>query len=81
MKEKLKQILFKYQPKIGDTTYGLGYEAMKKLVDEILNEVVKVVSTHTEHDGGYCDTGEDMGWACRSECMELAIKRLKNDEH
>jgi len=76
MKDKLLKILGKYKV-IGDTTYGLGYEDANKLADEIIDEFIKVISTHTEHEGGYCDTGKDMEWACRSECVDLAIKRLR----
>jgi hypothetical protein len=42
-----------------------------------LAEVIALLKTHTEHDGSYCDTGEDMDWACRSECVEMAVKRLR----
>lgn len=47
---------------------------MKK---EELDKVIEIISTHTEHDGDYCDTGEDMDWACRSDCVKMAIKRLR----
>ena len=47
-----------------------------KMNKGLLDEIIQLISTHTEHDGSYCDTGEDMGWACRSECMEKALKRL-----
>ncbi len=46
---------------------------MKK---EELEKIIEIISTHSEHDGRYCDTGEDMEWACRSDCVEMAIKRL-----
>ena len=42
-----------------------------------LIEIIDLISTHTEHEGYYCDTGEDMEWDCRSKCVELAIARLK----
>lgn len=38
---------------------------------------VELMQIHTEHDGGYCDTGEDMDWHCRSKCMELAVNRIR----
>ena len=40
------------------------------------DKVIRLVTTHTEHNGNYCDTGEDMEWACRSECIDMAVKRL-----
>ncbi len=43
---------------------------------ELKNNFIKVISTHSEHEGSYCDTGEDIDWACRSDCMRLAIERL-----
>lgn len=43
---------------------------------ELVDEVIKIISTHSEHNGRYCDTGADMDWSCRSECMDMAIKRL-----
>ena len=76
MKEKLLKILGKYKV-IGDTTYGLGFEDADELVNEIIKSFINVISTHTEKIGGYCDTGNDMDWFCRSHCMELAIKRIK----
>lgn len=42
---------------------------------------IALITTHTEHEGGYCDTGEDMDWACRSECVDLAVKRLKEQNN
>lgn len=76
MREDIQKILGKYKI-IGDTTYGIGYEEAQKLIDEIISEVIGVISTHSEHCGDYCDTGEDMEWSCRSECVDMAIKRLK----
>lgn len=40
-------------------------------------ECMALVNTHTEHNGSYCDTGEDMSWACRSKCVDMAIARLE----
>ena len=42
-----------------------------------LEEIINIISTHVEGEGEFCDTGEDMEWACRSECVDLAIKRLR----
>ena len=42
----------------------------------VREECIKIISTHPENEGSYCDTGEDMEWACRSKCVDLAIKRL-----
>jgi hypothetical protein len=42
-----------------------------------LQEVIRLIRTHTEHDGSYCDTGADMEWRCRSECVEMAVKRVE----
>ena len=48
---------------------------------KLLEEIIKIISTHSEDEGddrgAYCDTGADMDWYCRSNCMEFAIKRLK----
>ena len=33
---------------------------------------------HKETEAGWCDTGSDMDWACRSECVEQAIERITN---
>jgi hypothetical protein len=43
----------------------------------MISEIIGLMTTHTEHNGNYCDTGEDMEWACRSECVEMAEERLK----
>jgi hypothetical protein len=44
---------------------------------EELEQIIAIITTHLEHDGSYCDTGEDMEWACRSKCVELAVQRLR----
>lgn len=49
-----------------------------QLQQETEKKCIELMTTHTEHDGGYCDTGEDMEWACRSECVEMAVNRIKN---
>jgi hypothetical protein len=41
-----------------------------------LDKVMELLSIHTEHDGRYCDTGDDMDWACRSDCVAMAEKRI-----
>lgn len=51
---------------------------MVNLTKEQLAELIKIISTHKEGEGQFCDTGEDMEWGCRSKCVELAIQRLKN---
>lgn len=44
-----------------------------------LEKIIEILETHTEHeDHGYCDTGEDMEYKCRSECVNMAIMRLKD---
>ena len=78
MKGELNKILGKYKV-IGDTTFGIGYVEANNLVDEIIATCIKTISTHTEHNGGYCDTGEDMDWECRSNCIDLAKERLNKD--
>lgn len=44
-----------------------------------LDRVIEIISTHDEGEGQYCDTGADMEWACRSDCVELAIDRLRRE--
>ena len=44
---------------------------------EIIEKLIEEIPDHAEGFGQYCDTGEDMGWRCRSECTEEAIKRLR----
>lgn len=41
-----------------------------------LKKAVEIMKYHPEGEGEWCDTGEDMEWACRSECVERAIKRI-----
>ncbi len=45
---------------------------------EVLKEAIDLITTHTEHNGNYCDTGGDMEWKCRSECVEMAVSRLQS---
>lgn len=49
---------------------------MTKTLKEIIDDFEFLLTTHTEKEGCYCDTGEDMEWGCRSECVEMARKRL-----
>lgn len=42
-----------------------------------LGKIIYIISTHDEGEGEYCDTGEDMEWGCRSECVESAVRRLR----
>lgn len=45
---------------------------------QLLEKIIDVIGTHAEGENlGYCDTGEDMQRACRSECVEMAIERLR----
>lgn len=44
---------------------------------EIVEECINLIAIHTEKDGSWCDTGEDMDWACRSRCVLMAIGRLQ----
>jgi len=39
----------------------------------------KEMSKHKEGEGRWCDTGEDMDWECRSECLESARTFLTNE--
>ena len=41
------------------------------------DKILELITTHTEHNGNYCDTGEDMEWGCRSECVKMAVERLQ----
>lgn len=46
---------------------------------ELLKEVIKIISTHKDTEElSYCDTGSDMDFWCRSQCLEMAIKRLQD---
>jgi hypothetical protein len=39
-------------------------------------DIINLITTHTEKNGSYCDTGEDMEWGCRSECISMAVDRI-----
>lgn len=77
--------------RLGDDHHGAGWtvdvnDLMKQILPSLqterksaLEEAIKVASTHAEgEDLTYCDTGNDMGLACRSECVEMACKRVKD---
>jgi len=49
------------------------------MTDQELKKIIELITTHTEHQGEYCDTGEDMEWGCRSNCVELAVERIKKE--
>jgi hypothetical protein len=45
---------------------------------EIIEKLIRDIGTHLPGEyTGYCDTGEDMELACRSECVDMAINRIK----
>lgn len=46
--------------------------------EEAYKIAYKAYNTHNEGEGGYCDTGDDMEWACRSECVDLGNKALRD---
>lgn len=50
---------------------------IKRAREGVLEEAIALIQTHTEHNGSYCDAGYDMDWYCRSECVEMAVNRLK----
>jgi hypothetical protein len=60
---------------LGDIKIFLS-RVLDQVRQETLEEVRKIIRTHPEGEGDYCDTGEDMDWVCRSVCVELAIERL-----
>jgi hypothetical protein len=60
------------------STYFYIDGAVDQLLSIAKEWAVELVSNHTEHEGGYCDTGENMEWACRSDCVKLAIKRIED---
>lgn len=51
-------------------------KAMNQYTQEIIGKCQWLNSTHTEKDGSWCDTGADMDWSCRSECVDMANARL-----
>ena len=58
---------------------GFIAQELKQAVAEALDKVVRVVGTHNDgEDLGYCDTGGDMENACRSECVEMALRRISD---
>jgi len=65
----------------GESELILGDEVWNWHINQlqsVFEEIEDLVGTHTEHNGQYCDTGEDMEWSCRSECVEMAIERIKS---
>ena len=51
-------------------------EIIRENLTEFAEEMKKIIETHLWGEGEWCDTGEDMEWACRSKCVELALKRI-----
>ena len=60
--------------------WDLTEAGQEKLVKLFKEWALEIISTHTEHEGGYCDTGEDMRWACRSDCVRLAENRINDSD-
>lgn len=57
---------------------SLFKSALEGVVRDTLEQAIDLITTHTEHNGRYCDTGGDMEWKCRSECVGMAVARLKS---
>lgn len=51
---------------------------MKQARLDAINDCAQLIQVHTEKEGGYCDTGADMDWSCRSDCIDLAVDRLRD---
>ena len=87
MKKRIEEVLAnhgiggKLRENTSKELEALFLKELEQSCRERENELLKIVkynlTTHTEHDGRYCDTGEDMEWACRSECVEMAVKRIR----
>lgn len=45
---------------------------------EGVENAIKLLRQHPAGEGGYCDTGEDMEWSCRSQCTRFAVQRIKS---
>jgi hypothetical protein len=54
------------------------YSFAEAIRDEAIEECIRLAQVHTEKNGRYCDTGGDMDWGCRSECVDMAISRLQS---
>lgn len=56
-------------------------EALRTAIEnakrEGIRDTVACFTTHDEGFGAYCDTGEDMGWSCRSDCVEHGVNRAR----
>lgn len=42
-----------------------------------MKKAVELFTAHEEGFGQYCDTGADMEWSCRSECVEHGVGRCR----
>lgn len=51
--------------------------ALTAIRDATIEEAEKAISVHKPGEGQWCDTGEDMDWACRSDCVRIALKALR----
>jgi len=64
-----------------ETDYGFLDEYIENLIEAAKTvqrmKDIRIVETHNEGEGQWCDTGEDMEWSCRSECVKSALARLQ----
>lgn len=45
---------------------------------EVIEKLITEIGTHLPGEElSYCDTGEDMELGCRSECVDMAINRIR----
>jgi len=74
----IKSFIQKLLTKICTEHHHLLLKAEQETRERTIKECIKIVSTHIEGEElGYCDTGADMEFACRSDCVEMAVNRLQ----
>ncbi len=79
LNEKITKLICDFAYINFDGEVFISRDETDRTVKNILDLVISTVSTHQEGEElGYCDTGADMDMQCRSECVEMAIKRLRN---
>lgn len=50
-------------------------KVLERYNEDLIIEINKVV--HDEGDSSHCDTGEDMEWACRSQCTKEILQKVR----
>lgn len=75
---KIESGKFTEPASVDDLVAFIDSVVIPETIQKERERIITIIGTHSQEEYmGYCDTGSDMDFACRSECMNLAIERIR----